>query len=606
MPITRFNAEKDNTITNAYSSGLRSRATGSNMGSSDSLEIFSIYGQATTSSLEKSRILIQFPTKNISNSRTLNKIPKSGSVRFYLKLFNAVHPSTTPERYHICVSPLLQEWTEGIGLDMETYKDKDVSNWTQSQKNINWNKSGSSYADQSILSSNAIPTERTQYFEKGTENLELEITDYVEEWIKDYAGLSTAAQGSIELLEVPDLETTITLRTTSGASKTLLVTSSAGVVGSTTKIERSADLPTMQSRIVSAIDALTDFSSNKVSNTIHITQSSKGYFGNTIISSSLSETGSNVTNFSNGSGIINNGLVVKLSGSAEDGTNTRSYYTKKFFSRGTEFFFYKPVIESQWDNSISDDRGSIFKSSSLVSSADNINNLYLYNRIRGSLVDIPNTGSHLVVQLYTSSAGGAPINLVAAGGVTLAASSFITASKEDKGVYRAQFVYSGNKNELIDVWSSCVGDTLTTLATGSLFSIESVTAGSNYQVPSYVLNINNLKNSYDKTELATFRVHTRTSDWSPNIYSVATNSAKSSVIKNAFYKIKRVTDAHTVIPYSTGSSEKYSKLSYDVSGSFFNLDMSILEPNYLYEISFLFQEGENYKEQKERFRFRVQ
>ena len=408
MPITRFNAEKDNTITNAYSSGLRSRATGSNMGSSDSLEIFSIYGQATTSSLEKSRILIQFPTKNISNSRTLNKIPKSGSVRFYLKLFNAVHPSTTPERYHICVSPLLQEWTEGIGLDMETYKDKDVSNWTQSQKNINWNKSGSSYADQSILSSNAIPTERTQYFEKGTENLELEITDYVEEWIKDYAGLSTAAQGSIELLEVPDLETTITLRTTSGASKTLLVTSSAGVVGSTTKIERSADLPTMQSRIVSAIDALTDFSSNKVSNTIHITQSSKGYFGNTIISSSLSETGSNVTNFSNGSGIINNGLVVKLSGSAEDGTNTRSYYTKKFFSRGTEFFFYKPVIESQWDNSISDDRGSIFKSSSLVSSADNINNLYLYNRIRGSLVDIPNTGSHLVVQLYTSSAGGAP------------------------------------------------------------------------------------------------------------------------------------------------------------------------------------------------------
>ena len=50
------------------------------------------------------------------------------------------------------------------------------------------------------------------------------------------------------------------------------------------------------------------------------------------------------------------------------------------------------------------------------------------------------------------------------------------------------------------------------------------------------------------------------------------------------YKIKRVVDNMTVIDYSTGSLRSYSSLSYDSNGSYFDLDMSILEPNYLYEI----------------------
>ena len=42
-----------------------------------------------------------------------------------------------------------------------------------------------------------------------------------------------------------------------------------------------------------------------------------------------------------------------------------------------------------------------------------------------------------------------------------------------------------------------------------------------------------------------------------------------------------------------------------MSGSFFDLDMSILEPNYLYEISLLFKDGSDHVEQKEKFKFRV-
>ena len=62
MAIRRYTATKDNTISDAFRSNLNTRATGSNMGFSDSLEVFSIYGQVSSSAgftRERSRILIK-------------------------------------------------------------------------------------------------------------------------------------------------------------------------------------------------------------------------------------------------------------------------------------------------------------------------------------------------------------------------------------------------------------------------------------------------------------------------------------------------------------------------------------------------------------------
>ena len=44
MAIKRYYASKDNTITNAFEENLKTRATDANMGASDILEVFSIYG----------------------------------------------------------------------------------------------------------------------------------------------------------------------------------------------------------------------------------------------------------------------------------------------------------------------------------------------------------------------------------------------------------------------------------------------------------------------------------------------------------------------------------------------------------------------------------
>ena len=57
MAIRRYLANADNTITNAFEFNLTTRGTGSNMGASDVSEVFTIYGQASSSSLEIARII---------------------------------------------------------------------------------------------------------------------------------------------------------------------------------------------------------------------------------------------------------------------------------------------------------------------------------------------------------------------------------------------------------------------------------------------------------------------------------------------------------------------------------------------------------------------
>ena len=61
MAIKRYVAIADNTITNQFDEALTKQKTSANTGLADSLEIFKIYGQVTSTSSEQARILIKFP-----------------------------------------------------------------------------------------------------------------------------------------------------------------------------------------------------------------------------------------------------------------------------------------------------------------------------------------------------------------------------------------------------------------------------------------------------------------------------------------------------------------------------------------------------------------
>ena len=114
MALLRYTASADTTITNAFEANLTTRGTGSNMGYADSLEVFSIYGQesgsATGQSQELSRVLIKFPIDQISADRTAGTLAASGSVSFYLKLYNAQTPWTLPQNFNLVVAPVSRSW----------------------------------------------------------------------------------------------------------------------------------------------------------------------------------------------------------------------------------------------------------------------------------------------------------------------------------------------------------------------------------------------------------------------------------------------------------------------------------------------------------------
>ena len=115
MTVKHYYATADNTITNAYSRQTYIRATGSNMGASPILEVFSIYGDVTNSdvlsgSSELSRVLIKFDTSTMATDRTNGDLPASGSVNFYLKMCNAKHSQTVPSQFFIDIKAITADW----------------------------------------------------------------------------------------------------------------------------------------------------------------------------------------------------------------------------------------------------------------------------------------------------------------------------------------------------------------------------------------------------------------------------------------------------------------------------------------------------------------
>lgn len=511
MAIKRFFATKDTTITNAFKQNLITRATASNMGASDVMEVFSIFAQSDTGSLEAARALVQFDVSTLSASRDDGIIPASGSVDFFLRLYNAKHTQTLPKDFTIEILPISASWDEGTGLDMEEYKDTGATNWVSSSNDVTWSTAGGDFH---------AGTKFTQSFSAGTEDLEVDISPLVEKWL----------------------------------------------------------------------------------------------------------IGSSGANSGDGNGLTNYGVAVKLIDSQEltqSGDDERSYYTKKFFGRGSEYFFKRPNIEARWDSSKSDQRGNFFYSSSLATGDDNLNSVYLYNFVRGQLKDIPNAGTtkeSIYVQIFSGTLhndGPSTFALTpTADGVHVNSHTptVITGSHISTGIYSASFALTAASTpltRLFDVWYT--GSVSNPYAggdrnyhTGTI--VPKTLEGSNVNPTNkYVTSVLDLKSTYSDKEEPKLRLFVRDKDWCPSVYTKVTKEIPTQIIEDAFYKVVRVEDNLEVIPYGTGSGHlKYTKMSYDVSGSYLDLDMSLLEPGYMYELKFSYYVNGVYQEQPESFKFRVE
>jgi hypothetical protein len=537
MGIKRYTADADTTITNAFKSNLQTRGTGSNMGRADSLEVFSIYGQEASGSTELTRTLVRFPIASLTADRAAGALPASGSVSFYLRMFNAVTPFTVPRDYVLNVqavsgaansagAPIDFAWQEGNGLDMEDYSDITRNgigaNWlnlgsSSTQGVIEWGRNGDQvggtyYTDTS--------SSFTQTFENGTEDLEVDITTLVEQWMN----------------------------------------SAGNVLGSKSNYGIG----------------------------VHLSSSYEAY---------QATASTNVPANTQGA--------------------KRSYYTKKFFARSSEFFYKKPIIEARWDSATKDYRGDFHYSSSLATAAENLNTIYLYNYFRGQLRNIPDIGTGLIfVKVHSGSANdtapsGSALTLVVdgknvdntsagGGGPTVVTGGYVST-----GIYSASFAITSAATpleHLYDVWHSGNIEYHTGTIAPQLLEIPA-------QAPSttYASAITNLKPTYNTAETSRFRVFTRQKDWSPSIYTKAVATVPPLVVESGSFAVIRMIDDLDAVQFGTGS-DLHTQMSFDVSGSYFDLDMSLLEPGYSYKVKLAYYNGSigDWQEQPEEFRFRVE
>jgi len=301
------------------------------------------------------------------------------------------------------------------------------------------------------------------------------------------------------------------------------------------------------------------------------------------------------------------GFAVLLSGSYE--AKERSYYTKKFFGRDSQYVLKRPVLEARWDGSKGDDATNFYLSSSRAPAAENLNTLFLYNFVRGQLKNIPDVDTGVIsLSVYSGSADGSgptgeKLSLPKGGGIKAANHNSVTGGYVETGVYSASFAYTSSAiTEIYPVWFSGSTEYLT----ASAVSVKTLDEQRQYPTNIYTTNITNLQPQYSTNDLAHLRVFVRNRDWSPNIYTVASPEIESTIVENLYYKVIRAVDEQIVINYGTGSGEQaYTKLSYDASGSYFDLDMSIFETDFSYQVSFLMNQGSDYVELKDKFNFRV-
>ena len=622
MAIKRYYASADTTIANAFKTDLSTRGTGSNMGASDILESFTLYGQASSSSglsAEKSRILLKFPTADMTTDRTAGNIAASGSVSWILKLYNAAHSQNVPNNMFLAIHPITSDWQEGRGLDMEAYSYSGAANWVVA-------RSGSSG-----MGTTATAT----------------VTVVNEGWVE--------AGDTIALVSADGTSVVCTMHATTTTSTAATTAVQAARNGGSTSAVATA--------IATAVNYSSYFSATAADNVVTITQATGGLSGNTTITiteggaTGFSKTdftggdgteewtaeggdfsltgkyGQNTASFGTGiedieidisdlvevgwldAGLTNYGLMLKMPEHTE--TAISSSYTKRFFSRESEFFFKRPVIEARWNSAVEDDRSNFYLSSSLASS-ENINNLYLYNYIRGQLKTIP-SAELLTVALYSGSSEPEQTPLQIKNSSNTAV-YVVTASQASTGVYKAQLMTTSSlisTESLYDVWllgsdpgGASSADRRIQVHTGSAITPKSFDKGSAWTAdptPQYVVSPINMKSVYSTNEKARFRFFTRRKDWNPTIYTKATATLNTEVAESGSYRIFRVADGLTAIAFGTGSAA-HTQMSYDSSGSFFDLDLSLLEPGYSYGVQLAFYNGSigDWVEIPYEFKFRVE
>lgn len=260
--------------------------------------------------------------------------------------------------------------------------------------------------------------------------------------------------------------------------------------------------------------------------------------------------------------LVNNGLVIKL-GDAEE-TNSTDYYTKLFHGFESKFIDKLPYLEARWSSVLKDNRNNF--------AFNQQNKLYLYNFVRGELVNLQEP---LTVNVVDTVLTG-----------TVRYSNTFPATFVETGIYSADIYISNSASfsgTLYDIWFSGSSVHMTGVFTPLL-----LTGSSADQYSEFVCKVDNLKQIYSVEEEARMKVNVRKKDYRTHVGSYKSSSLamEREYIEKMYYSISNNETGEVVIPFGTGTLP-YTQLSYDANGNYLNLFMNSFVPGFVYRIKFL-------------------
>lgn len=308
--------------------------------------------------------------------------------------------------------------------------------------------------------------------------------------------------------------------------------------------------------------------------------------------------------------IPNEGFRISFSGTQETDTKTR--FVKRFASRHITQPSLKPSLEIRFDDSVNDDRANfIFGSTGSLT----INSFK--DGVSSNIIGVSGSNS-LILKLSSGSAGltynsgtliqsGSDCRILSSTTLPLPDTYweiFVTASQNSIGVHDIPGQYIANfaiDSDLTGALSSHVkanGKAIVKeqwLSTNlqdcyyeGEFEIKTQSVKTGLFPNSVYVKIVNNQGKYNKSEDVNFRVFAQIRRRQRFIASRLPLETKSDVFTNMFYRIVDNNSRCVIVDYSSAT-----KMSNDSQGMYFNINMSDLEPGFVYGIEIKIEEGGN-------------
>lgn len=318
------------------------------------------------------------------------------------------------------------------------------------------------------------------------------------------------------------------------------------------------------------------------------------------------------------------GWRLSFSDSLEDDNN--SYFVKRFGSRHTSNPTLHPKLLVLFSDHIQDDGNqAVFGGS---------NTIRVYNSVRGQYANFVSgssqvTGSNSLKLLLVSSKS---VNITTSSwqqnfsasityttqSVTYFSESFSASLSSTGnvpliGYYQAavsmnpqttaslaSFLGSDKTAVFQSYWTSLDGTVLYSSGSWLTFKMPEVseTVGAERN---FVLNVTNLKTEYPQNQQVRFKVFVQDRNTEQPAFHIPTPT-KSLILNNICWRLINAYSKNVVIPFDT----TYTRLSSDGVGMYFDIYMSDLDPQVVYELEFQINEHDrNYFIANEGFKFKV-